>query len=129
MESLPACTVHTLTCLSVDLMVYHYPRRKPNIKRTLIQRFVFEKNCNCYFNCSIRKVSAVHTKYTILVRYSAPVCDAGPEFKHWINVFLLANPETKGWSRSGHKSPLFTLLAMNVESPHMSTIEPHWAQL
>ena len=57
MESYSGCTVHTLTCLSVDLMFYHNPRRSPNIKTTLIQRLVFKKNCNCYFICSIWKVS------------------------------------------------------------------------
>ena len=55
------------------------------------------------------------------------VCDAGPELKDWINVFLLSNLENKGWRRSGHGSghrgAQFTLLAMNGESPDMSTIE------
>ena len=124
MESHSGCTVHTLTCLSVDLMLYHYSRRWPNIRTTLIQRFAFKKNCNCCnFICSIWKVSTVHTKYTILVQYWATVCDAGPELKHSINVFL-SNLETKGWSTSGHRGTLFTLLAMNGESPDMSTIEP-----
>ena len=31
MESHPGCTVHTFT---VDLMLYHYPRRQPNIHST-----------------------------------------------------------------------------------------------
>ena len=88
MESHSGCKVHTLTFLSVDLMLYPYPRRQPNIKTTLIQRFAFKKNCNCYFICSIWKVSTVYTKYTILAQYWATVCDAGPELKHWINVFI-----------------------------------------
>ena len=75
-------------------------------------------------NCSIGKVSTVHTKYTILVQYCSTVCDAGSEFKQRINVFLLSNLATKGWSRSGHRGTLFTLLAMNGESPDMSPIEP-----
>ena len=41
-ESHSECPVHTLTCISVDLRLYHYPRRLPNIKTTLIQRFVLE---------------------------------------------------------------------------------------
>ena len=79
--------------------------------------FCVKKNCNCYFICSIWKVSTVNTKYTILVQYWATFCNAGPELKHWINVFSLSNMETKGWSTSGHRGTLFTLLAMNGESP------------
>ena len=90
----------------------------------MIQRFAFKKNCNCYCICSIWMVSTVYTKYTILVQYRAAVCDAGPELKHWINVFLFSNLASKGWSRSGHEGTLFTLLAINGESPDMSTIEP-----
>ena len=94
-----------------------------NIKTTLIQRCAFKKNCNCYFFCRIWKVLTVYTKYTILVQYWATVCDAGPELKHWINVYLISNLETKWWSRSAHRGTMFTLLAMNGESPAMSTIE------
>ena len=84
MESQSGCTVHTVTCLSVDLMLYQYPRRQPNIKTTLIPRFALKKYCNCYFICSIWKVSTVYTKNTILVQYWATDCDAGPELKHCI---------------------------------------------
>ena len=63
-----------------------------------------------------------------MVQYWATVCDAGPELKHWINVFLLSNLETKGWSRSGHRGTLFTLLEMNGESPDMSPVEPALAK-
>ena len=59
-----------------------------------------------------------------MVKYWATVCDAGPELKHWINVFLLSNLETKGWSQSGHRGTLSTLLAMNGESPDVYIIEP-----
>ena len=119
MESHSGCTVHTLFCLSVDLMLYHYPRRLPNLKTTLIQRFVFEKNCNCYlkgFNCPYQ----IHNIGPILGHHLR----RWPKFKHWINVFLLSNLEPKWWSRSGDRGTLFTLLAMNGESPDMSTIQP-----
>ena len=33
MESHSVCPVHTSTCVSVDLMLYHYPRRQPNKKK------------------------------------------------------------------------------------------------
>ena len=67
-----------------------------SLSGTLAQRFAFKKNCNCYFICSIWKVSTVYTKYTRLVQYCATVCDAGPELKHWINVFLLYTWRLKG---------------------------------
>ena len=78
--------VNTLTCLSVDLILYHRVRRWLNIKPTLSQRFVFEWNCNCYFNCqycSTHNVSTIHIKHEILLQYWANVYDAGPAFKHY----------------------------------------------
>ena len=91
MESFLECTVHRLICVSADLMLYLCLRRYPNIKTTLSQRFVFEWNCNCYFNCQmyhLNEIYTVHNKNEILVQYRATVCDAGPALKHHcINVF------------------------------------------
>ena len=40
----------------------------------------------------------------------------------FLDVFLLSNLETKRWGRSGHRGTLFTLFAMNGESPAIYTI-------
>ena len=84
---------------------------------------MFEKNCNCFLIVHLKGFKCpyqIHNIGSIL----------GHGLRRWpgietlLNVFLLSNPETKRWSRFGHRGTLFTILAMNGESTDMSTIEP-----
>ena len=66
MEAHKVCLVNTLTWLSVGLMLYHCPRRRPNIKTTLCRRFVLDGITTVILivKCSTLKVTTVHSKYS-----------------------------------------------------------------
>ena len=77
MESHSGCTIHTLTCLCRFNVV--------SLSATLAQHWLkqhwFNVLCLKRIATVIRKVSTVHTKYTILVQYWATVCEAGMKLK------------------------------------------------